>query len=135
VLLDSCVVAKLIVPEPDAHLVDQLILDTTQHGGMPLALDLAAIEVANVIWKQHRRNQIDSTRAHEFLLDLYALPIQWMTIEPDLTRGFEIAIQYGVAVYDALFVAATEFLKCPGVTSDQALVQRIAVDFPQIRLL
>lgn len=134
-LLDSCVVAKLVIPEPDSHLADQLVTEAIDREDSVLAVDFALVEVANVIWKQHLLGKLDADEAREALLDTFALRLQWIPVEPDITRALDLALQYGIAVYDALFVAMAESLDCPSITSDNKLWNRIKADFPQIKLL
>jgi predicted nucleic acid-binding protein len=135
VLLDSCVVAKLVIPEGDSLFADQLVIESLEGNVSMLALDFALVEIANVIWKQHRWRTFSAAQAHERLLETFALPIQWISVEPDLTRSLEIAVQYEIAVYDAMFVAMAESLNCRAVTSDIKLLDRVQADFPQIERL
>ena len=52
-----------------------------------------------------------------------------------LDAAFDIALAYGIAVYDGLFVALVRDLKIGGVTADVPLVRAVGNDFPEIVLL
>ena len=49
VVVDSCVVAKWILPEADSERARQVLVETTQAGGQAIVLDIAFAEVANAI--------------------------------------------------------------------------------------
>ena len=61
--------------------------------------------------------------------------VQLIASLPLLSDAFDIAAQYDVAVYDALFVVAARSLKVNGVTADEPLHQAVVVAFPEIVLL
>jgi predicted nucleic acid-binding protein len=54
VVVDSRVVAKWFVPEPDSAQAEQVVTDVKAAGGRLIVLDLVYSEVANVIWKNYR---------------------------------------------------------------------------------
>ena len=54
-ILDSSVLAKWVLPEPDSGDALDLISEVLGQGGHLIALDLAYPEVANAIWKWLRQ--------------------------------------------------------------------------------
>jgi hypothetical protein len=54
-VVDSSVVAKWILPEPDSAHAYRLIDEVALKGERLIVLDLAFAEVANAIWKRHYR--------------------------------------------------------------------------------
>lgn len=135
VVLDSCVLAKTVLDEPDSHLAAELIESVMKRRDEVYALDIALVEVTNVIWKSCRRQLIDDRKAHQIFAELMSFTGVSVPSRPLLSRGLQLAMQYQIAVYDALFVAAVEQLDCRGVTSDATLVQRVQKDFAGIELL
>ena len=134
-VVDSSVVVKWILPEPDSADAVQVRDDVISAGGRLIVLDLVLPEVSNAIWKNHRQKKIAISAAQQALGDLQGLPIQ---IEPAirlLDKAFDIAVKYDRAVYDALFVALTQDLGVKGVTADEPLYNTTHADFPQIVLL
>ena len=135
VVVDSSVVAKWFLPEPDSALADRLIAEVPPRGDRLVVLDLALVEVANAIWKQQHRGLTTPLETQQSLDDLLAVPVHVEPAIPRLRRALEIAQAYGRAVYDALFVALAEELGLTGVTADEPLHRAVHADFPQIVLL
>ena len=54
---------------------------------------------------------------------------------PMLDDAFALGLQFNIAVYDALFVAAVRQLGCSGVTADNPLVRAVGGAFPTITRL
>jgi predicted nucleic acid-binding protein len=135
IVVDSSVVAKWMLPEADSPQATRLITDVAQKGELLVILDLALVEVANAIWKRHHKglSTLDETR--EFLDDLLQSPVHIESAVRLLKPGLEIATKYGIAVYDALFVAICQDLGLPGVTADEPLYHAVHADFPRIILL
>jgi predicted nucleic acid-binding protein len=135
IVVDSSVIAKWILPEPDSAQAQRLISDVAIPGERLIALDLAFVEVANAIWKQHHRGLADIDEAREFLEDLLRSPVHVEPAARLLGSALEIASRYNRAIYDALFVALCQDLRLSGVTADEPLYNAVHVDFPQIVLL
>jgi predicted nucleic acid-binding protein len=135
VLFDSCVLAKLVIVESDSDVARELLSSLLEQGQVVGALDLAHVEVGNVIWKTWRRGLIDKSGSELALDELQDLPIHLEPARPYLPRALQLGMNYQIAVYDALFVAAVEAFDCTGITSDAALVKRISPNHPRIQLL
>ena len=135
VVIDSSVIAKWFVPEPDSVKAHQVRADTVASGGRMIVLDLIFVEVANVLWKKHRRKLLTLNEAKGSLVDLMQSSLDAKPAAGVLEKALEIAVQYDRAVYDALFVALARDLGLRGVTADEPLYNATHVDFPQIVLL
>jgi predicted nucleic acid-binding protein len=134
-VVDSSVVAKWILPEPDSAHAQRLITEVALKGERLIVLDLAFAEVANAIWKRHHRGLVTLDEARQLLEDLLRSPVH---VEPAvrlLKPALEIGARYDRAIYDALFVALSQDLGLPGVTADEPLWSAVHADFPQIILL
>jgi predicted nucleic acid-binding protein len=134
-VVDSSVIAKWFVPEPDSPQAERVMRDTTAAGGRLVVLDITFIEVANVIWKKHRQKLISNHQARGSLADLQRAPMHVETGSRLLDQAFEIAVKYDRAVYDALFVALVQDLGIKGITADEPLYNTTHAGFPQITLL
>lgn len=134
-VLDSSVVVKLVLPEPDSSDADRLVAAATSAGERLIVLDLALAEATNAIWARHHRGLVgvpDTERTLEELLKLL------LHVEPAirlLREALQIAMQFDCAIYDALFVALAVDLKLTGVTADEPLHRKVHADLPQIVLL
>ena len=69
-VVDSSVVAKWVLPEPDSTQAQRLIAEVAAIGERLIVLDLAFPEVANAIWKRHRQGLITLDEARYSLADL-----------------------------------------------------------------
>jgi predicted nucleic acid-binding protein len=135
IVVDSSVVAKWVISEPDSSHAHRMAGETQAVGGRLVVLDLVFAEVVNVIWKQHRQKLITHVKARESLDDLKRAPVHVEPAARLLDEALEIAIKYDRAVYDALFVALAHDLNLTGVTADEPLYNVTHADFPEIILL
>jgi predicted nucleic acid-binding protein len=134
-VVDSSVVAKWILPEADSAQANRLISEIAMKGARLVILDLALVEVANAIWKQHHRRLITLDEARKFLAALLQAPVQIESAAGILLPSLEIAAKYDRSIYDALFVELAQNLGLPGVTADEPLQRAVHADFPNIVLL
>ena len=134
-VVDSSVVAKWILPEPDSVHAHRLIDEVALKGERLILLDLAFVEVANAIWKRHYRGLATLDEARGSLADLLQSPVRVESANRLLTPALEIAAKYQRAVYDALFVALCQDLGLQGVTADEPLYNVVHADFPKVILL
>jgi predicted nucleic acid-binding protein len=135
VVVDSSVVAKWVLPEADSAHAQRLITEVAAIGQQLIVLDLVFPEVANAIWKQHRRRLITLDEARGFLEALVKIPVRVERAARLLKPALETAVKYDRAVYDALFLALAQDSGWPGVTADEPLFNVVRMDFPQISLL
>ena len=129
-VIDSSVVAKWILPEEDS--LKAVRLTDGSHDPL-IVLDLAPVEVA--IFVRQLRGKISADEAVRFFEVLASIQVQLTPSGDLLRRGFEMALKYRCAVYDALFVAAVEVFRCDGVTADEKLYRAVVGDFPTMKLL
>lgn len=134
IIVDSSVVAKWILPEPDSSKAFEFRAQALAAGNRLIVLDLVFPEVANAIWKSRRRGLISNAQADSFVDLLLALRVSILPAFDLLKRGFEIGKKYDRAIYDALFVALTESRNARGVTADAPLFNAVKSDFPEITL-
>jgi len=134
-VVDSSVVAKWVLPEPDSAQAERLIIDVALKGERLIVLNLVFVEVTNAIWKRYHRSLASLDETRQSLDDLLPIPVH---VEPAvrlLKPALEIAAKYHRAVYDALIVALCQGLQMQSVTADEPLYNAIHADFPQIILL
>jgi predicted nucleic acid-binding protein len=135
VVVDSSVMAKWFLPEPDSAQAQRLLTETVSAGGRLIVVDLAFPEVASAIWKRQRQGMITPGEADQMLDALIRCPVH---VEPSfrlLRSGFALAVQYDRSIYDALFAALANDLGLPGVTADQPLYSALHTHIPRITLL
>ena len=134
-VVDSSVVAKWVLPEPDSDQAHRLISEIALKGDRLIILDLALAEVANAIWKRYHRGLVTLDESQQLLDKLLRSPVDVEPAADLLKPALEIAARHDRAVYDALFIALSQDLGLPGVTADEPLYGAVQADFPQIILL
>ena len=70
VVVDSCVIAKWVLPEMDSVQATHLLTTAVGNGERLFALDIALIEAINAVWGRHHRRLISTKDAHGFVSDL-----------------------------------------------------------------
>ena len=134
-VVDTNVLVKWVLPEADSALALRVAADTATAGGTLFALDLAMIEAANVIWTKLHRKLVTLPEARQALTLLQNISVRITASLPMLAKGFEVAAQFDIAVYDALFVIGVRERGIGGVTADEPLVRAVSAAYPEIKLL
>jgi predicted nucleic acid-binding protein len=134
-VVDSSVAVKWFILEPDSAKAGQVEADVSTAGGRICLLDFAVIEAANAIRTCRHRGLISVSEAAAKFAALQHTPAVIIPSHPLLPAAFDLALHNRIAVYDALFVAAVDSLKCDGVTADGPLVTAVGAAVPSIKLL
>ena len=116
-VVDSSVIARFLLKEAGWESIKLILLER------PYTLDLAVKEAANAIWRRARLlRDISPSKALTLLNDLLELRRHVLRIDDQsqyLLRALEIALNQGITVYDALFIAQASARKAKLVTSDR----------------
>jgi len=132
IVLDASVVIKWFQEEPDASRA--LNFENAHIRGEEniVAPDLLFYEIANVLCY---KNAVSTETAESALEVLSRIGIQTFTFLPiELKDVFRFARDYGVSVYDAIYVVLAQKLHCDFVTADKRLYKKLA-KFEFIRFL
>ncbi len=126
-VVDASVVVKWFIEEPGSDRAADL-LDRSGTGRLTLhAPDLCLSEVANTIWKLvSRRRVLGSTEGHEVVHALERLPLVNAPTSRIIRRAYAVAIETGLTVYDALYIALAELRTCEMVTADRRMVRALS---------
>jgi predicted nucleic acid-binding protein len=116
-VIDSSALAKFILREKGWERVRDVLRER------PRTLDLAVKEAANAIWRRavHLKD-IDIEKALQILDNLLSVKKAVIEIDPQelyLKQALRIAIDHGITIYDALFIAQALNRKAALVTSDK----------------
>lgn len=108
-VIDTSALLRLFIP--DGPIPDGLV--SFFHGvesGIHVAIvpELLYAEVANVVLKKWKREEINEGEARELLRLVHALPLRAFSHRSFLTKAFLIASQTGLTAYDALFLSLAE---------------------------
>ena len=81
--------------------------------------EFCLLECANILWKRAQFHSTPLDAVQRALNALLAIPL---TVQPVITllpRALAIGVNHHLTVYDALYVALAEALRCPLITVDQ----------------
>jgi predicted nucleic acid-binding protein len=119
VVVDASVAVKWFLPEPYAHAARRVLAGRRTL----LAPDLIWAEVGNVLWKRLQRAEITHEAAERILHDFRRFPLQTYTARRLLEPAWALAAQWGVSVYDGLYLALAISRRCRLVTADRSLIE------------
>ncbi|MBC8373779.1 MAG: type II toxin-antitoxin system VapC family toxin [Phycisphaerae bacterium] len=120
-VIDASVIAAAFFQEQFAQVAAALLASAR-----PLhAPDLVISEVANVIWKRQRRNEIDSTEAAGLLADFQMLPLNITSSSELVESALELALGTGRTVYDCLYLALAVKTESIMASADKRLVNAL----------
>ena len=98
------------------------------------APDFILIEVANVIWKKARRNEIPSAQAYIEELANFSDAIVLQPSRELVMKATALALQIDHPVYDCVYLACAEAAAAPLVTADERLAQQAREAYPKIEV-
>lgn len=88
-----------------------------------LSVDHAIKEVANALWRLHRVKKAigveDAERLFNILCSLVGVNVLLEPEQTYLSKAFRIALEYGISVYDALYIALAAEKNLPLLTLDE----------------
>jgi predicted nucleic acid-binding protein len=123
VVVDASVAVKWFLPEELSTEARQLLAPEYEL----LAPDLLWAELGNVLWKKHRRREVDQQMATRLLHDFSRVPIEFHASERWTQAALDLAIRHGVTVYDGLYLALATGNGCRVVTADRRLHEAVGV--------
>jgi len=86
---------------------------------------LAQLECANALRTRILRFKYPAEQARQDLEDLQKLAVTYYPIDSLITPAFEIGSQYGLSVYDGIYVALANNLHLPLLTDDHPAVNNL----------
>jgi predicted nucleic acid-binding protein len=124
ICIDANIWLKLLVPEPDSLLAEQLIRHFLNERRSFVAPSVLPLEVGSILRKKVGRKLISSDTADELWNKFRSLPILYFDPLQLMDRAWSIAHNYRLPnLYDALYVAAAEGIEF--WTADERLVNSL----------
>ena len=117
VVVDASVAIKWFVPEELSAEASRLLVPEYEL----LAPDLLWAELGNVLWKKHRRGELDQRTAARLLAAFSRIPIEFHAAKSWTVPALELAMRHGLTVYDGLYVALAAGSDCRVITADRRL--------------
>jgi predicted nucleic acid-binding protein len=123
-ILDSSILVKLVMDEPDSKEARKTVADGLKKGYTLHTVDIALAEVLNVVWKHANilkdLKMEEAKPAAEDLTKIYD-GLKIITTRELEDETMQIALTQNMTVYDSLYIAATQKLNGTLYTADQKL--------------
>ena len=127
-IVDSNIVAKWLLPEPDSNRARALIAPEYKLR----APDLLMPELANVLWKGARRGDLTTAESGEllkkFLQEHIDVTVRLLPSRLVIKQALMIAATERHSIYDCIYVALAVQSRCVLITADDRLVKTIQND-------
>jgi len=114
-VVDASVAVKWFVPEIHHEAAGKILKSKWEL----LAPDIIWAEVGNSLWKKKRRDEISAQEAVGILKDFKRFPIQTYGSKLLLDSAWYLAQEFGVSVYDGMYLALAISRDCSLVTADR----------------
>lgn len=125
-VLDTSVAVKFYLPEDLREEALTLLAAVGEEIPDLLAPSTVQPEFFNALWQQHRRGKLTREEVRRFWGEFVADdPASLYAPEDLMPRAAEIAVDSGVIVYDALFLALAENTNTVTVTADGTLLKAL----------
>lgn len=119
-VIDASVAIKWVVPEAGTE--DALALRTEYDLCAP---ELIIAEIANILWKKHRRGELSREEA-ELSAELLANSgLDCISMASLGVAATNLAVALAHPAYDCLYLAAAIERGCPFVTADASLIRKL----------
>lgn len=125
-VLDASAGVEWVLPEAHRAAADRL-LESASAGMVELVVpDLFYVETSAALWKRVRRRELDPQSARRAMRLLAKAPLILRPALPLLFSAADLALEYHITFYDAVYVAIARELDATLVTTDERLLRALA---------
>jgi predicted nucleic acid-binding protein len=124
-VLDTSVAVKFYLPEEGREEVLVLLAAVGEGEAKLLAPSTVQPELFNALWQQHRREKLSREEVGEHWGDFSVTSIDLYAPEDLMPSAAQIALETGIIIYDALFLALAEDAESVMVTADERLLKAL----------
>lgn len=121
-VVDASVAVKWFVVEEDSPKAERL-LATIEIIHAPTLLKS---EIANALWKNWRRKNIDAEQAKMSLRNIGRVVGRWHEMDALLPQALDWSLAYDHPVYDLCYLALARAINVPLLTADERLLRTLA---------
>jgi predicted nucleic acid-binding protein len=133
VVVDASVIVKLLVDEPDSSSAASLV--ESHHLVTP---DFARLEVGNTLWSRVHAGHFDAGTAQRLLDLLDEIKIDTVASAPLVGRALAWAAKIDHPIYDCVYLALADRVRCALVTADNrfmSAIRRVGLSDPAVHSL
>jgi len=125
-VIDASVLIKFYVPEILSDRAERLLARVEKKEIDLLAPDLIYPEAGNILWKKQRLKELTRPEVEQITDAILLLPLKIEVSKSLLPVAVDIAIAYGMTVYDALYLSLAKVYETTMITADRKLVEALA---------
>ena len=125
-VMDASVLIKFYVPEILSDRAERLLAKVEKKDIDLLAPDLIYPEAGNILWKKQRLKELTHSEAEEITDAILSLPLEIEALKSLLPLTVDIAMAYGIPVYDASYLSLAKVYETTLITADRKLVDVLA---------
>jgi predicted nucleic acid-binding protein len=125
-VMDASVLIKFYVPEIFSDRAERLLANVKKKDIELLAPDLVYPEAGNILWKKQRLKELTHSEVEEITDAILSLPLTIEASKSLLPLAVDIAIAYGMTVYDASYLSLAKVYETTMITADRKLVEALA---------
>lgn len=125
-VMDASVLIKFYVPETLSDRAERLLAKVEKKDLDLLGPDLIYPEAGNILWKKLRLKELTRSEVEEIIDAVLLLPLKIEASRFLLPLAVDIAIAYGITVYDALYLSLAKIYETTMITADRRLVDVLA---------
>ena len=125
-VIDASVLIKFYVPETLSDRAERLLASVEKKDIVLLAPDLIYPEAGNILWKKQRLKELTRSEVEEIIDAVLSLPLKIEAPRSLLPLAVDIAIAYGITVYDAFYLSLAKVYETTMITADRRLVEALA---------
>ena len=122
-IVDASVAVKWFLEEENQKSAIHLANECGKNRIKIIVPEFFFVEMANVFWSKTERNLLKIFEAMEMMDRLVKLGLKRYSDHELSEVALENALQYGISVYDALYVSLAEIYVAPLVTADETLIK------------
>ena len=125
-VMDASVLIKFYVPEILSDRAERLLAKVEKKDIDLSAPDLIYPEAGNILWKKQRLKELTRFEVEEITDAILSLPLKMEPSRSLLPLAVDIAMAYGITVYDASYLSLAKVYETTLITADRKLVDVLA---------
>lgn len=125
-VMEASVLIKFYVPEILSDRAERLLAKVEKKDIGLLAPDLICPEAGNILWKKERLKELTRSEVAEITDAILSLPLKIEASKSLVALAVDIAIAYGITVYDASYLSLAKVYETTLITADRRLCDVLA---------
>jgi len=117
-VVDASVVIQLLITDTYSSETENLFASIPQ-GNKLIVPEFGLLECTNVLWKHVRFHNLNANDASMLVNDLIQLDIVITPAIGLMPRALQVGLAHQLAIYDSIYIALAEQLKCSLITVDK----------------